>query len=254
MVLPYFLNKDGWNMATGQDFLDVAAKHLEEDYDRHGPVAPKNDPDYRGPWDCAEFVSWCVYQVTGQLLGCENNHGNPASANAFTGYWQRDMEHGIVIPRRWQEAAVIAGAILLRYPPKVANNERSGHIVFADGRGGTIEAKDTHSGVVRSHVNSGRPWDKGILVTGIQYATPSGPPIEIPPGPKIFRLTSPYMQDDAIRQLQINLKKKGFDPKSLDGVYGPDTCTAVLEFQRATGLVPDGIVGPQTAAALEIHI
>lgn len=240
-------------MATGKDFLDVAAKHLGEKYDGNGPLAPKNNPNYKGAWDCAEFVSWCIYQITGQLFGCNNNHGNPAAADAFTGYWQRDLEQGTVTRRPWQEAAAIAGAILLRYPPSVPNNKRSGHIVFADGRGGTIEAKDTHSGVVRYRINSGRPWDTGVLVPGIQYAPPSGPPLEIPPAPKIFRLASPYMQDDAIRQVQINLKEKGFDPKSLDGVYGPDTCIAVLEFQRATGLVPDGIVGPQTAAALKIH-
>lgn len=41
----------------------------------------------------------------------------------------------------------------------------------------------------------------------------------------------------------------------IDGVFGPDTETAVREFQRRTaGLKVDGIVGPATAAALRLRV
>lgn len=35
-----------------------------------------------------------------------------------------------------------------------------------------------------------------------------------------------------------------------DGIYGPQTKQAVIEFQKKNGLTPDGIVGPATTAAL----
>ena len=75
-------------MPTGQDFLKKGAPHIGEKYVL-GALAPKGNCSWKGPWDCAEFISWCVYQVTGKLYGCNNNHGNPDKADAYTGYWQR---------------------------------------------------------------------------------------------------------------------------------------------------------------------
>lgn len=53
-----------------------------------------------------------------------------------------------------------------------------------------------------------------------------------------------------VEEIQSRLGAKGFDPGPADGVFGPETRAAVIAFQRATNLVVDGIVGPQTLAAL----
>ncbi|HEX4769394.1 MAG TPA: peptidoglycan-binding protein [Bryobacteraceae bacterium] len=50
--------------------------------------------------------------------------------------------------------------------------------------------------------------------------------------------------------LQNALAAAGFSPGAIDGSFGLGTEAAVLGFQRSEGLVPDGSVGPNTAAAL----
>jgi peptidoglycan hydrolase-like protein with peptidoglycan-binding domain len=51
-------------------------------------------------------------------------------------------------------------------------------------------------------------------------------------------------------QVQTLLTQRGYSPGPLDGVFGPDTKTAVSRFQSDRGLTIDGIVGPNTWAAL----
>jgi peptidoglycan L-alanyl-D-glutamate endopeptidase CwlK len=51
--------------------------------------------------------------------------------------------------------------------------------------------------------------------------------------------------------LQSTLKQLGFDPNGVDGTFGPGTESAVIAFQKSKGLTPDGMVGPNTAAALQ---
>lgn len=56
----------------------------------------------------------------------------------------------------------------------------------------------------------------------------------------------------AVKRLQQALAERGFDPGGADGVFGGGTEAAVMAFQRSEGLLPDGVVGPRTLAALGI--
>lgn len=54
----------------------------------------------------------------------------------------------------------------------------------------------------------------------------------------------------AVTTLQTQLLRHGAAPGPIDGDFGPATKAAVIRFQRSHGLDPDGMVGPQTQAAL----
>lgn len=52
-----------------------------------------------------------------------------------------------------------------------------------------------------------------------------------------------------VKNLQQQLVKAGYNIK-VDGIFGPETQRAVLNFQKANNLKVDGIVGPQTLSSL----
>ncbi len=56
--------------------------------------------------------------------------------------------------------------------------------------------------------------------------------------------------DQAVIDLQTILARLGFDPGPVDGWFGAKTEAAVIAFQRANYLVPDGIVGALTREVL----
>lgn len=230
---------------TGESLYQLARNHVGEEYENI--LVPKNDANWKGPWDCAELVSWAVYQTVGELYGCEDNNADPARAEAYTGAWQRDAER-LGKKVSVEEAASTMGGVLLRYPPGQGG---MGHIAICDGRGNTIEAKGRRYGVVEGKV-SGRHWDTGILVPGLSYET--GPITDVRPPAAIYRLNAPNMDPSVVINIQTVLIAKGYNPGSINGHFGLSTQAAVINFQKAEGLVVDGEVGPETAEALGISL
>lgn len=230
-------------MRTGKDLVDLANTHRNEAYIL-GAFAPKDNPNWKGPWDCAEFVSWLAFQCTGSLVGCTNNLANPALADAFSGAWARDAQashRAIAIG----QARSTAGAVLIRHP----SSNAIGHVAISQGDGTTIEAHSKLRGVTNDRVD-GRHWDSCMLVPGIEYPGELATSVYSPPGAIVFSVRQPPMRGERIRELQRALKALGFDPGEIDGVYGPHTEAAVLGFQLANDLVPDGQAGRTTMQML----
>lgn len=221
---------------TGAELFDLLATHVGEPYVL-GAIAPKDNADYHGPWDCAELTTHGVYQATRVLFGCTNPHLGPARANAYTGAWGSDaMRLGCLVSV--EMALGTPGAFLLRLP---APEGGGGHVACSDGNGGTVEAHSTNRGVITTSAQE-RRWSRGVVPPGITYAFRAIPYLRTKT--VVLRLARPRMTGPSVVELQEAL---GI---TADGIFGVQTHAAVLAFQKAHGLVVDGEVGAATWAAL----
>jgi peptidoglycan hydrolase-like protein with peptidoglycan-binding domain len=133
---------------------------------------------------------------------------------------------------------------------------RSGHIGIYIGNGKVIESGGSTVGVVLSKLNApatNKKWTNWGRMADVDYSNPSTPSEPDPPSAwlgRYLRLAAPYLNGDDVAQVQMALRDKGYDPGTIDGIYGPYTERAVKAFQTANKLEVDGIVGEETTAAL----
>ncbi len=227
----------------GKNIVNLALSRVGQEY-VYGAKVDYTDPNHNGPWDCAELVTWAVYQATRILYGAYNNSIPTAAGSAYTGFWKeqalRDKRTISV-----EDAAYIPGAALVRH------RGRKGHIAISAGSKRTVEAHSRNKGVIRYDV-FGRDWDFGVLVPGVNYRFES--PVSTSNSTSfIFKLTSPLTCDERIAEIQELLKQKGFFTGFVSGIYDDITELAVINFQVSAGLLVDGEVGTDTYRALRIH-
>ncbi len=120
-------------------------------------------------------------------------------------------------PLKWM---AITGVVVLAFAPAtaLAKSSHSHH---------RIAQQETEHAAAQAHVRAPRTE---ILAFGAGYADVNG--------------SAP------VRALQRRLMAHGVSPGPIDGLYGPLTEHAVIEFQADHGLHVDGIAGPQTLGAL----
>lgn len=92
------------------------------------------------------------------------------------------------------------------------------------------------------------PSDTSTAPTTTTPATPDGSSFTLPQGTKLRR--GEDADPELTAALQRALLSAGYDPGPIDGTYGEQTEEAVIAFQEANDLDADGVVGPDTAAAL----
>lgn len=68
---------------------------------------------------------------------------------------------------------------------------------------------------------------------------------------RFIRLHYPFMKGPDVLEIQNRLAEKEFNPGSADGIFGPNSASALEEFQAAMKLTENGIVGPDTWRALQ---
>ncbi|MBL8298962.1 MAG: peptidoglycan-binding protein [Rhodanobacteraceae bacterium] len=236
---------------SGQDVIDVGSSRRGQAYVL-GARVPLDNANWKGPWDCAEFASWCAYQAYGLIFGA-GKVSQVAKAEPYSGHWYDDARtRGQVI--RWQDALKIPGAALIRAPAP----GKIGHVAFALGDGErTLEARGKEFGVSVFDGAAQRAWSIGCLLPAVDYAVPAtvllsaSAEAEAAPVGHLW-LRRPNFRGPDVVALQRALAAAGVDPGPVDGAFGPNTQAALISFQVMRGLEVDGLFGPRTAAALDL--
>ena len=70
-------------------------------------------------------------------------------------------------------------------------------------------------------------------------------------GDRLLYERRPMLRGDDVAELQSRLGRLGFHAARVDGIFGPETTAALVDFQRNAGCTSDGICGPDTLAALD---
>ncbi|WP_294196405.1 peptidoglycan-binding protein [uncultured Sphingomonas sp.] len=233
-------------MFDGEDLVRLALRHQGEKYVLGARVHLAN-PDWTGPWDCAEFVSWCVFHAYKTLMAVRPP--NAQRGESYSGWWYEDaVAQDLLLPVK--QAIATPGAILIRKPG--AFGMKVGHVAIACGDGTTIEARSARDGVLVVKDAAARPWSTGAFVPGVAYGMNDALPVVLAVPTDLLQLANPYRRGEDVAQVQTALKAAGVHPGAVDGIYGPATADAVAAFQALRGLVVDGVVGAETREALQL--
>lgn len=175
-------------------------------------------------YDCRGFTDWCLNRVGIDLIG-----------EGCRSQWNSN---------NWTEKGTIdtmpKNTLVCLFVYKGGKWEHTG-------LGFNNETVECSAGVQYSTSRKAK-WTHWAVPIGL-YSDPPQPTPPTPSHPTIRKGSS----GEAVKLAQELLIKKGYDlsPYGADGKFGNKTLAAVKAFQKAQGLVVDGIVGKNTWKALE---
>jgi len=122
--------------------------------------------------------------------------------------------------------------------------ESLGHVGYAIGDDMVIEARGTAWGVVMTDLYK-REWTKAARPDWWIDLN------EKPVLKRELKLTDPYMTGEDVKTAQALLTEKGYNPGTIDGVFGKNTEIASKNFKYDNGLKHEtGTIGKRTAEKL----
>jgi len=126
--------------------------------------------------------------------------------------------------------------------------------VWRNYKGSNPHRKHLHLSVVSNAggFDDARLWGLGMFAG--QGTVPPAPAATMPAGVRMLWLTRPNMRGADVRRLQevLNRDYPLYAKLKVDEIFGRATDRVVREFQRRSGLTPDGKVGPVTRARLRL--
>ena len=124
------------------------------------------------------------------------------------------------------------------------DDDNKWHIGYAVSETSAIESQNHDVGVVETTIAK-RKW---------KYATRPNWYVIEPKKPILTRelkLTDPYMRGEDVREAQLLLQAHGYNPGTIDGVFGKNTEIASKNFKHDKGLKSEtGTIGRKTAEKL----
>lgn len=228
------------NADIRQKAVDKAIAIARDDTHGYSQIS-RNGPDY----DCSSLVLYC-YSSAGANTNGATYTGNMRDCLQRAG-WQ-------VLPASTQ---LQAGDILLNNLHHTAIYIGNGQLVeaFGDERGGIGHGAQTGDQTGREiriapyYVYSAG-WDHVLRLPDNAPEEPSAAAPLQQFGICRIPIINKGDVSPATCAAQAALNYHGYGPIQTDGVFGPQTETAVLAFQKKNGLQLDGIIGPSTWAKL----
>lgn len=145
------------------------------------------------------------------------------------------------IPKKIRLGDVKAGDFLF-----MGNDIKKTHVGYAVSKYYAIESKNRDVGVVQTKI-ADRGWGYACRPNWYEDVDPEP---EKPVLKRELYYTEPYMRGDDVKEAQTLLSEKGYNPGTIDGVFGRKTEFATKNFQTDNNLTVDGIIGKRTAEKL----
>ena len=178
------------------------------------------------PW-CAVFVSW-LFDGTGicpKTASCAQMHE----------YFENN---GQVV-----KTPQVGDIVFFRYS---TNNRRTNHVgIVVDVKGNTLTTIEGNTSK-DSNDNGGKVMRRKRSSKIVALARPKYSDAVF-----VHKTVRMGSKGDDVRYLQTRLASYGYHVGGIDGIFGVNTCNAVIEFQSDHGLVADGIVGAKTWNKIE---
>ena len=155
------------------------------------------------------------------------------TVDSKTGFVPKTSVHKHRIVTISLKATVNSSGVNFRSEPST-----SGEVISVLSKDTQVTAKSIHDKWIKVSYDGKEGFISGEFIT---YTLPAN---------SHLTTLSFGMQAQAIKVVQMALKRKGFYFQSADGIYGSGTKSAVAKFQASVSLSADGIAGPQTLLVL----
>ena len=168
----------------------------------------------------------------------------------------------ITTPTETDCSALVAAVIVATGTPeeKMRNKNRENKLAYT----GDLKSLCAASGeftilTEKKYLTSGDYLLEGDIILNekhhVAIAIENGSKAEVSPVPTPDPIPYPHLgsQGEEVKKIQSRLNQIGYK-LLVDGIWGKNTQTAVLDFQEKAGMNPDGLWGPKSEAALAAAI